>query len=227
MLHDIGWFFTIGRFDPDWVQAIASVVLVILSFITLAVLVRYAWDTRTLAIASNKSADAAVAGSQAALSQIQLMIDKERARIFVVPIEEAASMITDKQGDGTSKQNVMFFNVGPTPAINVMVRYNAIASKLETEPQRRSDAYYRASLSGVIAANSEEHSWLNIAGIGSREPLLYIHLWGEVIYNDVISADQRCTKFRFRLTMRRSQYGVLEFDGSWKQCGSAEENHAT
>jgi hypothetical protein len=68
-VHSVVWFFTTGRFDSGWVQAAASVVLVILTFITLAVLVRYAWDTRTLAIASNKGAGAVVAGSKAALAQ--------------------------------------------------------------------------------------------------------------------------------------------------------------
>jgi hypothetical protein len=227
-MHSIVWFFTIGRFDPVWVQSVASVALVILTFVTLAVLVRYAWDTRTLAIASNKSAEAGVAGSKAALAQIQLMVDKERARIFVVPIQEAACMVVENSDDGTGRQKVMFFNVGPTPAINVVVRYNAIASTMETEPQRRNDAYTQASIPEVIAANSDEHSWLNINGVGSREPTIYIHLWGEVMYNDVISTEQRSTKFRFRLRMKRGQYGVLEFDGAWRQFGTnAEDNRAT
>ena len=49
MTHDIQWFFSTGIHDAAWVQAVASVVLVVLTFITLVVLFRYVWDTRTLA----------------------------------------------------------------------------------------------------------------------------------------------------------------------------------
>ncbi len=49
MTHDVQWFFSTGIHDASWVQAIASVVLVVLTFITMVVLFRYAWDTRTLA----------------------------------------------------------------------------------------------------------------------------------------------------------------------------------
>jgi hypothetical protein len=49
MLHDFVWFFTTGRFQSDWVQAIAAVVLVVLTFVTLIYLRVYVRDTRTLA----------------------------------------------------------------------------------------------------------------------------------------------------------------------------------
>jgi type IV secretory pathway VirB6-like protein len=48
-MHSIAWFWTTGRFDALWVQAVASVALVVLTLVTFIVLVRYAWDTRTLA----------------------------------------------------------------------------------------------------------------------------------------------------------------------------------
>lgn len=48
-MRDIQWFLSTGIRDPAWLQAVASVALVVLTFITLVVLFRYAWDTRTLA----------------------------------------------------------------------------------------------------------------------------------------------------------------------------------
>jgi hypothetical protein len=48
-MHSIIWFWTTGIHDPAWVQAFAAIALVLLTFVTLIVLVRYAWDTRILA----------------------------------------------------------------------------------------------------------------------------------------------------------------------------------
>ncbi len=49
MTQLFNWLVAYRIHDPAWVQAYSSAVLVILSFITLAVLIRYAWDTRKLA----------------------------------------------------------------------------------------------------------------------------------------------------------------------------------
>lgn len=49
MMHSIEWFWTIGLHHAAWVQAIASAVLVALTFVTLGVLCIYAWDTHRLA----------------------------------------------------------------------------------------------------------------------------------------------------------------------------------
>jgi hypothetical protein len=46
------WIIGNGMQDPAWVQAYSSAALVILSFVTLAVLCLYAWDTHKLAKAS-------------------------------------------------------------------------------------------------------------------------------------------------------------------------------
>lgn len=56
-MHSIVWFWTIGIHDPVWVQAIAACVLVALTFVTLAVLAVYAWDTHTLARVSVEQID--------------------------------------------------------------------------------------------------------------------------------------------------------------------------
>lgn len=48
-MHAIVWFFTTGIHDAAWVQAVAAMTLVVLTFVTLIVLSIYAWDTHTLA----------------------------------------------------------------------------------------------------------------------------------------------------------------------------------
>jgi hypothetical protein len=55
-MHSFVWFWTIGIHDPAWVQAGAAIALVLLTLVTLAILVRYAWDTRTLARTSVEQA---------------------------------------------------------------------------------------------------------------------------------------------------------------------------
>jgi hypothetical protein len=48
-MHSLIWFWTVGIHDAAWVQAFASVALVVLTLVTLVVLSIYAWDTHTLA----------------------------------------------------------------------------------------------------------------------------------------------------------------------------------
>jgi hypothetical protein len=52
MMHDIFWFFTTGRFDPTWVQAVVTAAVLIVTTVTLGVLIWYACDTHTLATTS-------------------------------------------------------------------------------------------------------------------------------------------------------------------------------
>jgi hypothetical protein len=48
-MHSVYWFFITGAHDPAWVQAIANVILVLISIVSFVVLACYALDTRTLA----------------------------------------------------------------------------------------------------------------------------------------------------------------------------------
>ncbi len=48
-MHSIVWFWTTGIHDPAWVQAVASIALVLLTLVTLIYLRIYVRDTRTLA----------------------------------------------------------------------------------------------------------------------------------------------------------------------------------
>lgn len=56
-MHALNWFWTTGRHNPAWVQAIASVTLVVLTLATLIGVVFYVLDTRKLAKASVEQMD--------------------------------------------------------------------------------------------------------------------------------------------------------------------------
>lgn len=227
--HDVRWFLTSGRFDPAWVQAVASVALVILGLVTLIVLCVYAWRVHSLAKSSRLSAEAAKSSAEAGLAQIQLMIDKERARVFVVPSEEPMSMQSNR--DYSGKQQFTILNVGATPAINVAVRYRGIATDSEKEPQTSGGSQDRASVQDVIAANSKEDTWLAFES-AFRDGLVpraeyYIHVWGEATYNDVISSDLRTTRFRYLMKLTPSRDGYHVFDGTWVKFGLPDDNRTT
>lgn len=220
-MHSIQWFWTTGLHDPAWVQAVTSIALVLLTLVTLIVLAFYAWDTHSLAEAAERS-------SKVASDQIQAMIGKERARIFVAPPEHCGFRGSVSNFVGIIPQGFMFLNVGPTPAINVNVHYNAALTLFETEGTGQ--AKYQASIQEVIAANSKATASFRImSAFGSRKApqILYAHVWGEVSYNDVISSELRATKFRFRLTIKQSKGDEIANDGEWIRFGPPEDNRAT
>ncbi len=227
-MHSIVWFFTTGIHDPAWVQAVAAIALVALTFVTLIVLSVYAWDTHTLAKTSKVSAEAAVKGSQVALAQTLAMIDKERARVFVVPPEHCSIRGSVSKFIGIIPQEFMFLNAGPTPAINVKVHYNAVLTLFETEATGK--AKYQAAIQEVIAANNKATASFPVMNgfrSGRSPQIFYAHVWGEVKYNDVISSEQRGTKFRLRLTIKQSKGDEIANDGDWIKFGSPEDNRAT
>jgi hypothetical protein len=110
-MHSIVWFWTIGIHDPAWVQAVASIALVVLSFVTLVVLAMYAWDTDALANSSKLSADAALLNAQA-------LVNAERARIGFDVNEMGRSFSIDARNSGKTSARIMYahgFTVILTP----------------------------------------------------------------------------------------------------------------
>jgi hypothetical protein len=228
-LHSIHWFLTTGIHDPAWVQAAAAVFLVALTFVTFVVLVIYARDTHTLAKTSKVSAEAAERSSRLASEEIQAMIGKERARIFVVPSEHCSFRGTVDNFIGIIPQGFVFLNAGPTPAINVRVSYNAVLTQFETEATGKAE--YQAPIQEVIAANDKATASFRVRtafGSGKAPQIFYAHVWGEVTYNDVISSEPRGTKFRFRMTIRQSRVDdTISSDRDWIKFGPPEDNRAT
>jgi hypothetical protein len=80
------------------------------------------------------SVAAAKKSVEAALAQTQAMIDRERARIFVVPSGQVFSLYPKGSGQWVGSYIFEIRNVGPTAAINLALRYSACVSGLETAP---------------------------------------------------------------------------------------------
>jgi hypothetical protein len=77
-VHSIVWFFTTGAFESDWVQAVASIALVVLTFITLYFLRRYVLDTKTLAETSVKQMESTMKQLKVAEDMLTLSMQKQK-----------------------------------------------------------------------------------------------------------------------------------------------------
>lgn len=179
------------------------------------------------------TAQAAQKSADSSLAQIQAIIDKERARIFISPSVESFQLnLRSAAGIGIGSYGFTLFNVGPTPAINIFARYRAVATEFETGAE--GEAGTRATVPEVIRANGEANTPLFIesafsSGKGGVAPqLFYIHIFGEVEYNDVISPNRRSTKFRFRIQMQQIRGdGTAVPNWAWDKFGREEDNRTT
>lgn len=77
-MHSIVWFLTTGRFDAGWVQAVASIALVVLTLITLYFLRKYVLDTHTLAEASVKQMKSTMEQLKVAENMLTLSMQKQK-----------------------------------------------------------------------------------------------------------------------------------------------------
>jgi hypothetical protein len=111
----------------------------------------------------------------------------------------------------------------------VSVKYNSLATEFETPPDNSSRR--TGGVSDVIPANGEAGVIFMIQRAlkeGQSPEIFYIHVWGEAVYQDVISHDSRSTKFRFRLRVKQIRGdGSCVQDGDWIKFGSADDNRAT
>jgi hypothetical protein len=112
----------------------------------------------------------------------------------------------------------------------VTVRYNAVATQFETEAV--GEATFHAPIQAVMAGNSQESVPLFIKAAplvfdGKAPQMFYIHFWGEVRYNDVMSSELRRTRFRFRATIQRTVGSeVAQQVGEWLKFGPEVDNNA-
>ena len=230
IFQSLNWFWTTGRFDPAWVQAVAAIALLVLAFVIFLVLCRFAWNSGTLASASRRSAEAAENASHAAISHVRTVVEKERARIFVFPASDEPWQVNLRQPAAIGAYRFRILNVGPTPAINVAVLYKAVATESATEANEKE--YSRASFDQVLAGNKEMIAplFINSALVPAPGVIanFYIHVWGEVTYHDVINPELRSTRFSFRVDMKSIKGdGTAIQSGEWVQFGTPEENSAT
>jgi hypothetical protein len=212
--------------DPKWIEADSEAALVCLSLVTLIILCVYAWDTHSLAKSSKLSAEAAVKSADAALAQVRAMIDKERARVRVLPINDAFAVIPFQGAvEPNGSRLFRFLNIGPTPATNVSVRYRSVITEFATEAVGELIAH--AYIDDVIPANNEAKAELHFqSALERRVPTAsFLHVWGEAMYKDVISDELHTTRFRFRMEFRFDR-NAAKPHGPWQRCGPEEDNQA-
>lgn len=214
------------RDSLDTATAIGNLILtavgisgVILAYWTLRAIKRQA----DLMDQSNKTAQTA---ANTALAQTRAMVDKERARVYV-RLPKLLTLNMQGPGGVIGEQQLVLFNVGPTPALNVSVRYSAVATEFEGETISKTDR--DAPSIDTIAANHEESTpFLIRMAFASNvaRTRFHVHLFGVVEYSDVLSSEKRTTRFRFRVPMQWR----LGREGSpmeaWQRFGSPEDNAA-
>jgi len=101
------WFWTTGIHDPAWVQAIAAVVVVAFTFVTLIVLFVYAYDTHTLAKTSVDQAEHmrdALSLQERAMEQ-WIELSNWRSQLFRLPSQKIPNPYLVVEVDIVNKTN--------------------------------------------------------------------------------------------------------------------------
>jgi hypothetical protein len=159
---------------------------------------------------------------------MSLCISRGKAGLFQQVPRDGSCIVHLNKIPKIGEHAFILSNVGPTPAVNVETTFNAVATAFETEA---TGELHLHSNREVIPANQESTvTFPTEAGfaVGVRVPnAFYIHIWGEVTYNDVISPIRRSTMFRFRIPMQQTGPEVATQNGNWVRCGSEEDHKAT
>jgi len=187
---------------------------------------------REAADAAKKSAEAAKESADVAAAQIKAMADRERARLYVdtppIPLNANLGLA---QSQNIAGFRLTIRNVAPTAAINVTGRYSAIATEMQTPPQKSREI--PMEIHEVVEGEGKVESEVLIyAAFPQPEPKLapldfWCHLWGVIEYSDVLTEELHRTRFRFCLLMRQRPSGGASNEGQWHKCGTDEDNRAT
>jgi hypothetical protein len=197
--------------SPEWVQAISSALLVVLTTVTLIVLWGYARDTKTISGAAKDSADAA----KITIKQMRRSARKElRARTFV-----ASAKRTTPTNPGVFIAEVTFKNFGKVPAYRCTYKIGLI---LDTYPP------VDAGLPVLNATGREPKFVLPPGGevrlskalpagtfAGTQEKLVMqeshaVYLYGQIDYKDGFGAD-RYSRFLMKCSGSDFSTGSFSF----------------
>lgn len=216
--------------DPGWLKDALSAGSLILTLVGIVGVILAYWTLRTIkrqADLMDQSNRTAKKTAETALAQTQAMVAKERARLFVdVRSEQGVTVDLKAQNGIIGGSWFRIINVGPTPAINMSVRYSAVATEFESATVSKTNN--EATAPEVIAANSAENIHLIFQSAFSSSPPpqgFCIHVFGVIEYDDVVSPDRRTRRFRFRIrmTQRRGDGTAVQID-QWQRCGPPEDN---
>lgn len=188
-------------------------------------------EMKTASAIANDAAGAAAKSAEAALAQGRTMVERERARVFVRPSGDPGTPVTVdlRHGPLIGAHRFQFFNIGPTSAINLSIRYVAVATEFATPSEI--DPGNFALAEDVIAANGTIDPSLPIQkffGVTPDPIGFFIHVRGIAEYNDVLSQEIRTSKFLFSLEMRQARGdGTAHSVGRWRKSGQPEDNRAS
>jgi hypothetical protein len=176
------------------------------------------------------SVAAAQASADSSKAQIQMMFEKERARLTITFPDESESMMVwpdKKEQMGSFRINLK--NVGGTTAFNITASYDAFASELDSIPH--SEELFHLVVSAFVEANSWEQTGpLKIDGrfSGDTAPqIFYVYARGVITYSDIFLKQPNITKFLIRRTFNRTRPGEAVSNEYWESVGDSGENEST
>ena len=159
------------------------------------------------------------------------MLRKERARIFV---ETPLPIVSLNMWPVTSalSTRMKIFNIGPTPAVDISGRYNAIATdgkEVPTEEANSTLSFPQAIGAGAVAEGTLQ---INRAFSDPRPlhmpEVFYIHVFGRIEYGITMSNQRPHTTFQYCLEMILIRGdGTATPRGEWMQIGPPDRNQTT
>jgi hypothetical protein len=189
-------------------------------FLTLMAIAEQASEAR-------KSGEQAKEAVKATKESLDLMVRKERARIFV----EALPVLSLKMWPVTSALYIRMkiFNIGSTPAVDISGHYKAVATDGKEIPAEQADSIL--SFPQVIGAGGEAEGNLQInRAFSDPRPLhlpgvFYIHVFGRIEYGITISNQRPHTTFQYLLEMNHIRGdGTVVPRGEWTRIGAPDRN---
>lgn len=189
---------------------------------------------------------AAEDAAHAALQNIQILINKERARILIEPerieIPKEGSGIFARAAGRPMSPIIYYkiFSLGTTPALVVDSSSQVEITTSSAPPVVREYTLPILELPSVIPTNTEGIHCVKFAfdrprgtldyiaeAISKRE--MFVHFWGFVSYKILFDNDVRWTRFRYVYGVKESfLFGTaLGPEPSWWKAGPEEDNQET
>jgi hypothetical protein len=189
--------------------------------------------------AAEDNAAAAKAAADAAVTNIEMMVNKERAKIMIKM--DGRPQIESLLKSGIQpflKADFTIYCHGLTEAYISEAR--AMIEVTESSDPPRGNVVHSITLPAVIQPGSKRGYWVSTSEEVTRESIhtwkAFIHVYGFVKYRHVFSADPVETTFRYiwrvppelvDLEENIPSDGLDQIAGFWEQIGTEEDNKET
>ncbi len=185
------------------------------------------------ALATEKSADAAKASADAVQRNIELVINKERARIRIVKPEQLSLVV----GNFVAVEFKLLF-YGTTPAFEVQPKVNCILSESrDTFTPFIPHGIYE--LPSVVSSSDIKPSYRDFmmkpipldeeALDKIKKSEMFVHFAGTIKYNDFMEVPRE-TAFHYRWNVPDTSPNAMRryiFPEGWEEVGGGKENYYT